>query len=182
MLGDGHEASGTIQDAAAETGFDGMFHIINFHRNLLIFGSSLESNSYLHVQAGPLIPNPQRLSDAARVALFTHYNSLQPHSVHYALEANPHPGSLQLNDFALYYQFALLDGRRITPLARSTRDSAGSSLVKVNYRHESFYGEVINIFSHTQPEIANGTRLLAELRWMIELPLVPVEDDPWSEL
>ncbi|KAG1746276.1 hypothetical protein EDD22DRAFT_746332, partial [Suillus occidentalis] len=104
-----------------------------------------------------------------------------PYSVHYALEANPHPGSSQLNDFALYYQFALLDGCRITPLARSTRESAGSSLAKVKYMDESFYGEVINIFSHMQPEIANGTWLLAELRYMIELPLMPVEDDPWSE-
>ncbi|KAG2363348.1 hypothetical protein BDR07DRAFT_1375882 [Suillus spraguei] len=80
MLGDSHEASGTIQDAATGTGFD---------------------------------------------------------------------GSSQLNNFALYYQFALLDGRRITPLARIG--------------------------------IANRNRLLVELRWMIELPLVPVEDDPWSE-
>lgn len=125
MLGDGHETSGTIQDAAAGTGFDGMFHIINFHRNLLIFDSSLELNSYLHGQPGPSIPNPQRLSDAARVSLFTHYNSLQPHSVHYALEANPHPGSLQLNDFVLYYLFALLDGRRIT---HSTVKSSTSSV------------------------------------------------------
>ncbi|KAG1908158.1 uncharacterized protein F5891DRAFT_1179677 [Suillus fuscotomentosus] len=102
MLGDGHEASGTIQDAAAGTGFD-------------------ELSPYLHVQPGPSIPNPQQLSNAARVALYTHYNSQQPHSVHYALKANPRPGSSQLNDFALYYQC------------------------------------------------------------MIELPLVPVEDDPWSE-
>ncbi|KAG2113234.1 hypothetical protein DEU56DRAFT_695255, partial [Suillus clintonianus] len=134
-----------------------------------------------HVQPGPSIPNPQRISDAARVALYAHYNSQQPHSVCYALESNPHPGSSQLNDFALYYQFALLDGRRITPLARSTRESAGSSLVKVVYMDKSWYGEVINIFRHTQLGIANGNRLLAELRWMIELPLVPVEDDPWSE-
>ncbi|KAG2114022.1 hypothetical protein BD769DRAFT_1673601 [Suillus cothurnatus] len=64
MLGDGHEASGTIQDAAG-TGFN-------------------ELSPYLHVQPGPSIPNPQRLSDATRVALYTHYNSQQPHGVHYA--------------------------------------------------------------------------------------------------
>jgi hypothetical protein len=32
MLGDGHEASGTIQDAAG-TGFNGTFHIIHFLTN-----------------------------------------------------------------------------------------------------------------------------------------------------
>ncbi|KAG1896635.1 uncharacterized protein F5891DRAFT_1192742 [Suillus fuscotomentosus] len=118
MLSDDHKVSGTIQDAAAGTGFDKL-------------------SPYLHDQPGPLIPNPQQLSDAARVALYTHYNSQQPHSVHYALEANPRPGSSQLNDFALYYQFTLLDERRISLLARSTGESAGSSLVKVAYMDKS---------------------------------------------
>ncbi|KAG1797568.1 uncharacterized protein BJ212DRAFT_1289663 [Suillus subaureus] len=161
MLGDGHKASGTIQDAATGTGFDSTFHVIHFLTNSLIFDFSLD--------------------DAAQVALYTHYNSQQPHSVHYALEANPRPGSSQLNDFALYYQFTLLDGRRISPLARSTQESARSSLIKVTYMDKSWYGEVINIFSHIQLGIANGTRLLTELRWMIELLLVPIEDDPWSK-
>ncbi|KAF8840021.1 hypothetical protein BDN67DRAFT_693654 [Paxillus ammoniavirescens] len=112
MINDSQEASGTVQDAATETAVD-------------------ELTSYLHVQPGPTVSSLQRLSDAARVALHVHYNQHQ-HSVHYALESNPAPQSTQLNDFAFCYQFALLDGRRITPLSRTLRGSAGSSIVKVS--------------------------------------------------
>ncbi|KIJ09289.1 hypothetical protein PAXINDRAFT_87673 [Paxillus involutus ATCC 200175] len=161
MINDHQEALGTVQDAATERESD-------------------ELNSYLSIQPGPSVLTPQRLSDDARVALYHHYNR-QEKKVHYALEINhPHTSS-QLNDFALFYQFVLLDGRRLTPLSKTTRESARSSLVKVLINDKSYYGEVINIFSHTQAGLSDGTQLLAEFRWMIELPLSPVEGDPWSE-
>ncbi|KIJ57838.1 hypothetical protein HYDPIDRAFT_171515, partial [Hydnomerulius pinastri MD-312] len=163
LIGDQNEASGTIQDAATEIRFDDL-------------------NSYLRIQPGPSMLAPQRVSDQLRVALYMHYNSMRPHSVHYALESTPRPGSTQLNDFGLYYQYALLDGRRITPLSRTNRESAGSSIVKGMIEDKTYYGEVINIFSHRQLGVTDGMQLLAEMRWMIELPLSPVENDPWSDL
>lgn len=116
-----------------------------------------------------------------RAALFAQYNSDRQYSVHYALDPNPHPGSSRLQDFALFHDFALLDGRRITPLSRSARELSGSSIVKALIGEDFWYGEVISIFTHAQPGIANGSQLLAEFRWMKELPLSPVDDDPWSD-
>ncbi|KAG2126419.1 hypothetical protein BD769DRAFT_1668427 [Suillus cothurnatus] len=66
------------------------------------------------------------------------------------------------------------------PLSRSTRESSGSSIVKVSIGEDFAYGEVVNIFSHVQHGFANGSQLLAKFRWMKELPLSPVDDDPWS--
>lgn len=74
-----------------------------------------ELQTYLRVQPEPASFKPQRLSDNVRAA-FAQYNSTQPFSVHYALDPHPHFGSSQLQEFALFHDFALLDGRRITPL------------------------------------------------------------------
>ncbi|KAG1736607.1 hypothetical protein EDD22DRAFT_787473, partial [Suillus occidentalis] len=134
-----------------------------------------------HVQPGPASTHPQRLNDSVRAALHSQYNARHPHSVHYALALNPPPQSLPLNDFAVFYDFALLDGRRITPASKSTRESFGSSLVKARVGPDFYYGEIISIFSHVQPNAADGSQLQAEFRWMKELALSPVQDDPWSE-
>ncbi|KIK78115.1 hypothetical protein PAXRUDRAFT_164857 [Paxillus rubicundulus Ve08.2h10] len=154
MINNSQEASGTVQDVATETAFD-------------------ELTSYLHVQPGPTVSLLQRLSDAARVALHVHYNQHQ-HSVH-------SPQSTQLSDFAFCYQFALWDGCHITPLSRTLHGSAVSSIVKVKFNNISYYGEVLSIFSHTQPGIADGTWLLVKFQWMMGFPLSPVKDDPWSK-
>lgn len=82
----------------------------------------------------------------------------------------------------MFYDFALLDGRRITPASKSTRESFGSSLIKARVGPDFYYGEIISIFSHVQPNAADGSQLQAEFRWMKELALSPVQDDPWSEL
>ncbi|KIJ09903.1 hypothetical protein PAXINDRAFT_86790 [Paxillus involutus ATCC 200175] len=159
MLGEKQEASGTVQDAAT---IDELF-------------------VSEHVQPGPPIGSaPRQLSDAARVAIYNNYNQIRPGCVHYALELNPPRGSYQLNDSASFLEYALLDGRRITPLSRSVHNSAGSSLVKVVLDNISLYSEVINVFTHVQQGVASGTHLLAEFRWMVELDVVPVEDDPQS--
>ncbi|KIJ06469.1 hypothetical protein PAXINDRAFT_91934 [Paxillus involutus ATCC 200175] len=158
MLGEGHEASGTVQDATTDL------------------------YAIQRVQLGPQVSLVlKRLSDTARAAICRHHNSKRPGCVHLALQTNPPPGSQQLNDFATFFEYGLLEGRRITPLSRSIRNSAGSSLVKVVLGEKTFYGEVINLFTHVQQGITSGTRLLAEFRWMIELDLVPVEDDIWNE-
>lgn len=125
---------------------------------------------------------PKRLSDSACLAIYKHHNSKRPGCVHFALQTNPPPGSQQLNDHAIFFEYGLLDGRQITPLSRSIRNSAGSSLVKVTLGEKTLYGEVINVLTHTQQDITSGKRLLAEFRWMIEVDLVPVEDDIWSGL
>ncbi|KAG1731011.1 hypothetical protein EDB19DRAFT_1641004 [Suillus lakei] len=181
MLGEGQEALGTIQDAVNDTEpqLDGILFLYLIFLSLTQYFNA-ELQTYLRVQPGPASVKPQRLSDNVRAALFAQYNSTQLFSVHYPLDPNPCPGSSQLQEFALFHDFALLDGRRITPLSKSTRESAGSSIVKVSFGEDFWYGEVVNIFSHAQHGFVNGTQLLAEFRWMKELPLSPVDDDPWS--
>jgi hypothetical protein len=125
----------------------------------------------------------EKLSDPARLALLRGYNATQPR-VHFILDRVFHPQSVPLHDYAVFYCYGLLDGRRITPASQSKRASAGSYLVKVESEGKTWYGEVINIFRHPQPGVP-GTmteRLLAEFRWMKEVPISPVNDDPWSDL
>jgi hypothetical protein len=89
-----------------------------------------------------------------------------------------------LHNYAVFYCYAILDGHRIIPISQSKRDSAGSSLVKVNWDGEAWYGEVVRIFHHPKPGLSDPAtkRLLAEFCWMEEVPLSPVADDPWSDL
>ncbi|KIJ13114.1 hypothetical protein PAXINDRAFT_181417 [Paxillus involutus ATCC 200175] len=159
MLNEGDEALGTVQDAATELD---------------------DLNAYLHIQAGPIV-GIKSLSDHARAALHAIYNS-SGIKVHYRLETPSSVLSRRLNDDAQFYRHVLLDGRRITPLSENRRDSAGSSIVRVIWNEDEWYGEVINILSHTQDHIGSDPKILAEIRYMKELQLSPVPDDPWSDL
>ncbi|KIK81198.1 hypothetical protein PAXRUDRAFT_35943 [Paxillus rubicundulus Ve08.2h10] len=109
-------------------------------------------NAYLHIQAGPIV-GIKPLSDHAHVALHAIYNGSGV-KVHYHLE---------------------------TPSSVLSRHSAGSSIVWVIWNEDEWYGEVINILSHTQDHIASDPKILAEIRYMKELQLSPVPDDPWSD-
>ena len=78
-----------------------------------------------------------------------------------------------------YFEYALLDGRRISPTTRTRCKTAGSSIVKVIWKGSMFAGIVENIFRHTQRDILDDT-IWAEIRWMRHLDVSPVENDPWS--
>ncbi|KAG2135435.1 hypothetical protein DEU56DRAFT_737776, partial [Suillus clintonianus] len=165
ILGEREEAVGTVQDA------------------IILLTSDIDLQGFMHVQVGPATSrNQELLTDSARLALLTAYNKAQPR-VHFLLDRNPPPRTVPLHDHAVFYRYAILDGRRITPTSQSKRDSSGSSLVKVKWDGEAWYGEVVRIFQHPQPGLSDPAteRLLAEFRWMKEVPLSPVADDPWSD-
>lgn len=188
ILGEGDEAVGTVQDVATEDVVvereiinDGMLHSIQLMdpSNLLA-----ELQSLLRVQCGPPASTMQeKLSDPARLALLRAYNATHP-QVHFILDRDPPPQTVPLHDYAVFYRYGLLDGRRITPASQSKRASAGSSLVKVDFDGQSWYGEIVNILRHPQHGVPGTVTetLLAEFRWMKEVPLSPVNDDPWSDL
>ncbi|KAG2122289.1 hypothetical protein BD769DRAFT_1670917 [Suillus cothurnatus] len=96
---------------------------------------------------------------------------------------NPSPHTVPLHNHTVFYRYAILDGRQIIPISQSKRDSAGSSLVKVNWDGEVWYGKVVRIFHHPKPGLSDPAtkRLLAKFRWMKEVPLSPVADDLWSD-
>jgi hypothetical protein len=122
----------------------------------------------------------KKLSSHTLQALFNHYNT-DHDCVHYALDWNPPHGTHTLTQKAQFYEYALLDGRRIVPASRTRRKHAGSSLVKVMWGEKTYTGIVDNIFQHVQQGILEET-LWEEIRWMKYRDETPVDGDPWSEL
>jgi hypothetical protein len=146
---------------------------------VILLTPDIDLQGCMHVQVEPATStNQELLTDPARLALLTAYNKARPR-VHFLLDWNPSPHTVPLHDPAVFYRYAILDGRRITPISQSKRDSAGSSLVKVNWDGEAWYGEVVRIFHHPKPGLSDPAteRLLAEFRWMKEVPLSPVADN-----
>ncbi|KAF8144335.1 hypothetical protein K438DRAFT_1782899 [Mycena galopus ATCC 62051] len=83
------------------------------------------------------------------------------------LAENPHPNSVALLDYAETYNFALLDGRHITPTSWSERNTAGSSLVQARINNKQHVGEIRSIFAHRQPGVRGSTEtILAAITWM----------------
>lgn len=140
----------------------------------------LSELTHLHLVVGNLVSGKHNLSDSAQAALLRHYNSGGIHRVHHYLTRNPPRGSTLFRPTAVrFYEYILLDGRRIVPTTRTRRRTAGSSLVKVTWKEQMFAGVVKTIFHHDQPRITEDI-VWAEIDWMKHLDLAAVEDDPWS--
>ncbi|KAJ6532811.1 hypothetical protein B0H10DRAFT_2247399 [Mycena sp. CBHHK59/15] len=76
------------------------------------------------------------------------------------------------------YDYALLDGRRITPTTRSRRNTAGSSIIQTYFGDEAWAGEVRAIFLHRQPGVSKSEEtLLIMVAWMKESEYGPLNDD-----
>ena len=179
MLNDGNEARGTLEDIATDSTFTLIFS--SDYGRLITINPALTE---LPVQPGTIASRSAPLSDTARASLYAFYNANGPR-VHYALERNHAPNTRVLHDNAQFYNYALLDGRRITPTSRSRRELVGSSIIKYIWNGEPYGGEVINIFHHAQPNTDSST-LFAEIRWMKRSnhsPLCSHENPyPWHEL
>jgi hypothetical protein len=177
MLDEKAEAIGTLQDAAN----DGMFSAVFILDDQFI--TLLAERSQLHVQPGPIYSYQGDLSDGARLALYNYYNS-ECKRVRYDLERhhNRTTPCHVLNDTAQFYEYALLDGRRITPSTQSQRENAGSYIISYVWKNESHAGEVVTIFHHKQVGVLDES-LFAEVKWMKNLPVSPLADgDPWEHL
>lgn len=87
-----------------------------------------------------------------------------------------------LDGCACFYEYVLVDGRRITPLSNNLRKSAGSSIIKVLWDGDMFAGEVLSFFHHDQPCV-NDKTLFAEVKWLKHLPdTCAAAGDPWFAL
>ncbi|KAJ6616802.1 hypothetical protein B0H10DRAFT_1948818 [Mycena sp. CBHHK59/15] len=128
MLGasDDAEAIGTVQDAARADTQGG---------SRVVPGSVAES---VHLDE----------EDILRLGLLKYHNRKEP-KVHFARD--PIVGTAMLSPVVELHNFALLDGKRLTPTARSRRNTAGSSLIQFRYEGEAFAGEVRQILRHVQP-------------------------------
>ncbi|KAJ7863991.1 hypothetical protein B0H14DRAFT_2574646 [Mycena olivaceomarginata] len=156
---DNAEAIGTVQDAAhADT-----------QGGSRVFPGSVAQDS-LHLDE----------EDILRLGLFKYYNRKEP-TVHFALDKVV--GTTMLSPVVELHNFALLDGKRLTPTERSRRNTAGSSLIQFRYEGEAFAGEVRQILRHIQPEVPTSKNvILVHISWMKRSNLTPLDGGrfPWD--
>ncbi|KAJ7816560.1 hypothetical protein B0H13DRAFT_1663304, partial [Mycena leptocephala] len=82
-----------------------------------------------------------------------------------------------LESFITTYNFALLDGRRVTPTSRSSRHSAGSAIVQVRIGTGRYAGEIRSIFSHQQTLGQTAVRtLFVAIAWMQVSDFTPLDN------
>ncbi|KAJ7725788.1 hypothetical protein B0H16DRAFT_1241805, partial [Mycena metata] len=118
----------------------------------------------------------EKLDDFIRRGLYSYYNKDQ-RRVHYPMDQNPAPNTSPLASHAEIYNFALLDGRRITPTSRSSRNTAGSSIVQARIANKRYAGEIRSIFVHRQPGVPDSSEtLLASIAWMKRSDYTPLDN------
>jgi hypothetical protein len=119
-----------------------------------------------------------------RLGLLAYYN--RNGSKFHLARARPQGRDTEmLGSFAETCNYALLDGRRLTPTTRSKRGSAGSSLVQVKFNDELYVGEIPVIFRHKQSSVPSSKQpLLAFVAWMKPSKFIPLNDNSfiWNDL
>lgn len=136
---------------------------------------------------GTIAKKQQRITDddehdIIRRGLFEYYNAMPegPH-VHYPLNQTTE-GTHSLGVYADFYDFALLEGRRMNPSTQTKIH--GSSYIQVIKDREIFAGIVDHIFVHHQQGFAeSGKTPLVLVRWMELSERTPLNRDqwPWAE-
>jgi hypothetical protein len=120
--------------------------------------------------------------DTLRLGLFRYYNRNEL-KVHFARQSTPQ--TTMLSPYVDFYNFALLDGKRLTPTNRSRRNTAGSSLIQASYMGEAYAGVIHHIFRHRQRGVSESKdTLLVYISWMKRSNLTPLDGGrfPWDEL
>lgn len=132
----------------------------------------------MRYQPGSIAQQRGTLSEGCQASLAAFYNAVLDFRVHHVLNRVHSADSLPLSQVAQFYEYALLQGRRITPLTRSRRKSAGSSLISIEWHGRWYAGEVLSIFHHLQSDLLVQP-LFAEIRWLKPLDISPIDGDPW---
>lgn len=172
MLSKSGEDCGTVESQAAASHLEGQMR-------LDALDDAVESR--VHITVGtPISKLSQSLSTLALKYLHGYYNSGGQARVYYSTSRHIPPGARLLSPSAIFYKYALLDGRRVVPLTRTQRRTAGSSIVRVLLDGRALGGEVLSLFCHSQPGINNDT-LWAEMRWMKRVYAVPTREDLWVQ-
>ncbi|KAJ7812539.1 hypothetical protein B0H14DRAFT_2605653 [Mycena olivaceomarginata] len=118
--------------------------------------------------------------DIVCLGLFKYYNRKEP-QVYFS--RRPIVGAAMLSLVVEFHDFAILDGKRLTPTARSRRNTAGSSLIQFRYQGEAFAGEVRQLLRHVQPGVPTSANvILAYVSWMKRSNLTPLDGGrfPWD--
>lgn len=118
--------------------------------------------------------------DIVCLGLFKYYNRKEP-QVYFS--RRPIVGAAMLSLVVELHNFAILDGKRLTPTARSRRNTAGSSLIQFRYQGKAFAGEVRQLLRHVQPGVPTSANvILAYVSWMKRSNLTPLDGGrfPWD--
>ncbi|KDQ05579.1 hypothetical protein BOTBODRAFT_182420 [Botryobasidium botryosum FD-172 SS1] len=73
-------------------------------------------------------------------------------------------GGIYIVGGCLFYKSYIIHGRTIVPVNRALRKSAVSALVRVRWNQQLWYGEVLEILTHEQPN--REAQTMAHMRWM----------------
>lgn len=139
-----------------------------------------------HRELGPS-SKPRRLETTTASALVSYYNS-HANAIPVTLSSVAQlRGRQTLQGFATFYSYIICDQRRIVPMScsRQSRSSTTrSALIKARVGSSTLYGEVLEIFRHTQG--AHGSGVFAYMRWMEEFRSksganVPTTKDYWQD-
>jgi hypothetical protein len=144
----------------------------------------LQNNQYTVCRLEVLLKKAERLDDHIRLGMWHYYNQAGPR-VHFPLESNPNPNTTPLSSHADIYNFALLDGRRITPTSRAQRNNAGSSIIQARINNKRYAGEIRSIFIHRQSNVPESSdTVLAAIEWMKRSDLTPLDNPTfiWDDL
>ncbi|KAJ7611135.1 hypothetical protein DFH06DRAFT_1373949 [Mycena polygramma] len=154
--GENKEALGTIQDAAAHD----------------------SERTSLRVIPGSIATRAQRVTDDTMVmALMAYYNKNST-MVHLPRAPQQQAHAQMLGAFVDIYDYALLDGRRVTSTTRSKRGSAGSSLIQIQFGEDPYVGEIRVLFRHKQTGIPSSeSTVLAFISWLKPSPETPLDDN-----
>ncbi|KAJ7736047.1 hypothetical protein DFH07DRAFT_967007 [Mycena maculata] len=152
--GENKEALGTIQDAAA-----------------------YERTSSRVLRGSIANPSERIEDDVLRMGLVQYYNKETP-KVYLRLAGKEFANTEVLGSFTETYNYALLDGRRVTSTTCSKRGSAGSSLIQIQFGGEPYAGEIRSIFRHKQAGVPSSeAMLLVFVAWMKPSGETPLDDD-----
>ncbi|KAJ7258646.1 hypothetical protein C8J57DRAFT_1073653 [Mycena rebaudengoi] len=150
------EAVGTVQDAA--------------HSELTLS----------RIKFGTVAQEMKPLSDddTMRIALVRYYNQATRRVHLNPRDQRAGERTSLLIPYADAYNYALLDGRRITPTSRSTRNTEGSSIIQVMFGSRACAGVVRAILLHRQPGVRSSVEtMLLMVQWMVESPDTPLDNN-----
>jgi hypothetical protein len=145
------------------------------------------------VSAGSVSERAELIEDdALRMALISYYK-WNGFNVYLTRNRPQGEGAQMLGSYTETYDYALLDGRRITSTTHSKRLSAGSSIIQIHFddvsegsgEPEIYAGEVRSIFKHKQSGVPSSEHtLLVYVVWMKPSQETPLDDGNfiWNKL
>jgi hypothetical protein len=152
----------------------------------------------MRVLPGSIAEQSHRIDDDFILMGLLHYYDRDETRVHLPRTRPQMSNTEVLGSFLEIYNYALLDGHRVTPTTRSKRGSAGSSLIQIYWLNPNtpaagrepqeplpYVGDIRQMFKHTQSDVpTSDSTLLVFVAWLKPSTETPLENNKfiWHEL